>query len=180
MPKTCPGAKITSIATVNYINQLLFHRPSSVIFQWMYEPQFKRMSRSTLEITELLWCQFRYRHRHFQVLEGPKIAIMIVPHGINRPLSSCLFNVRAHAGIKSLSREHKGTLTQTELAITMQIPLSAKPWFPPVGGIFYAGGTPLGKCRTPFRLIKINWGFCFIKAPELNAWAGGAAQNCGV
>ncbi len=55
----------------------------------------------------------------------------------------------------------------------MQIPLSAKLWFPPVGGIFGAGGTPLGKCRTPFRLIKINWGFCFIKAPEFNAWAGG-------
>ena len=105
---------------------------------------------------------------------------MIVPHGIKRPLSSCLFNVRAHTGLKSLTREHEGTLTQTELAIIMQIPLSAKPWFPPVGGIFGAGGTPLGKCRTPFRLIKINWGFCFIKAPELNAWAGGAAQNCGV
>ena len=79
----------------------------------------------------------------------------------------------AHTGIKSLSREHEGTLTQTALAITMQIPFSAKPWFPPVGGIFGAGGTPLGKCRTPFRLIKINWGFCFIKAPEFNAWAGG-------
>ena len=48
---------------------------------------------------------------------------MIVPRGINRPLSSCLFNVRAHTGIKSLSREHEGTLTQTELAIIMQIPL---------------------------------------------------------
>ena len=123
MPKTWPGAKITSIATVNYINQLFFHRPSSVIFQWIYEPQLKRMSRSTLEITELLWCQFRYRHRHFQVLEGPKIAIMVVLRGINRPLSSCLFNVRAHTGLKSLSREHAGTLTQTELAIIMQIPL---------------------------------------------------------
>ena len=180
MPKTCPGAKITSMATIYYINQLLFHRPSSVIFQWVYGPQLQRVGRSALEITELLCCEFRYRHRHFQVLEGPKIAIMIVPHGINRPLSSCLFNVRAHTGLKSLTREHEGTLTQTELAIIMQIPLSAKPWFPPVGGIFGAGGTPLGKCRTPFRLIKINWGFCFIKAPELNAWAGGAAQNCGV
>ena len=59
--KTCPGAKITSIATINYINQLLFHRPSSVIFQWTYEPQLQRLSRSALEITELLWYQFRYR-----------------------------------------------------------------------------------------------------------------------
>ena len=123
MPKTCPGAKITSMATISYINQLLFHRPSSVIFQWVYGPQLQRMSRSALEITELLWYQFRYRHCHFQVLEGPKIVSMIVLRGINRPLSSCLFNVRAHTGIKSLSREHEGTLTQTELAITMQIPL---------------------------------------------------------
>ena len=123
MPKTCPGAKITSMATINYINQLLFHRPSSVIFQWVYGPQLQRMSRSALEITELLCCEFRYRHRHFQVLGGPKTAIMIVPHGINRPLSSCLFNVRAHAGLKSLTREHEGTLTQTELAIVVQIPL---------------------------------------------------------
>ena len=123
MPKTCPGAKITSIATVNYINQLLFHRPSSIIFQWVYGPQLQRMSRSALEITELLCCEFRYRHRHFQVLEGPKIAIMIVLGDINRPLSSCLFNVTAQKGIKSLSREHEGTLTQTELAIIMQIPL---------------------------------------------------------
>ena len=127
MPKTCPGAKITSMATINYINQLLFHRPSSVIFQWVYGPQLQRMSRSALEITELLCCEFRYRHRHFQVLEGPKIAIMIVPHGINRPLSSCLFNVRAHTGLKSLTREHEGTLTQTELAIIMQIPLLGVP-----------------------------------------------------
>ena len=100
-------------------------------------------------------------------------AIMAVLSDINCPLSGCLYASTAHTGIKSLSREHEGTLTQTELAITMQIPLSAKPWFPPVGGIFDAGGTPLGKCRTPFRLIKINWGFCFIKAPEFNAWAGG-------
>ena len=107
-------------------------------------------------------------------------AIMAVLSDINCPLSGCLYASTAHTGINSLSREHDGTLTQTELAITMQIPLSAKLWFPPVGGIFGAGGTPLGKCRTPFRLIKINWGFCFIKAPEFNAWAGGAAQNCGV
>ena len=105
---------------------------------------------------------------------------MAVLGGINCPLSGCLCAARAHTGIKSLSREHEETLTQTEPAIIMQIPLSAKPWLSPVGGIFGAGGTPLGKCRTPFRLIKINWGFCFIKAPELNAWAGGAAQNCGV
>ena len=32
---------------------------------------------------------------------------MIVLRGINRPLSSCLFNVRAYTGIKSLSREHE-------------------------------------------------------------------------
>ena len=102
-------------------------------------------------------------------------AIMAVLRDINCPLSGCLYAATAHTGIQGLSREHEGILTQTELAITMQIPLSAKLWFPPVGGIFGAGGTPLGKCRTPFRLIKINWGFCFIKAPELNAWAGGAA-----
>ena len=60
---------------------------------------------------------------------------MIVPHGIKRPLFSCLFNVRAHTGLKSISREHGGTLTQTEPAIIMQIPLSAKPWLSPVGGI---------------------------------------------
>ena len=123
MPKTCPGAKITSLATVNYVNQLFFNRPSSVIFQWMYEPEFQRMSRFTLEITELLCCEFRYWHRHFQVLEGPKITSMIVLRDINRPLSGCLYNYRVHTGIKSLSWEHEGTLTQTELAINMQIPL---------------------------------------------------------
>jgi hypothetical protein len=122
VPKTCPGAKITSLATVNYLNQLFFNRPSSVIFQWMYEPEFQRMSRFTLEITELLCCEFRYRHRHFQVLEGPKITSMIVLRDINRPLSGCLYNYRVHTGIESLSREHEGILTQTELAITMQIP----------------------------------------------------------
>ena len=50
-------------------------------------------------------------------------AIMAVLSDINRPLSGCLYAARAHTGIKSLSREHEGTLTQTELAITMQIPL---------------------------------------------------------
>ena len=89
----------------------------------MCRSQNQSMGTFRFEITELLCCEFRYRHRHFQVLEGPKIAIMIVPHGINRPLSSCLFNVRAHTGLKSLTREHEGTLTQTELAIIMQIPL---------------------------------------------------------
>ena len=89
----------------------------------MCRSQNQSMGRSALEITELLCCEFRYRHRHFQVLEGPKIAIMTVLRGINRRLSSCLFNVRAHTGLKSLTREHEGTLTQTELAIIMQIPL---------------------------------------------------------
>ena len=69
----------------------------------MYEPEFKRMSKFTLEITELLCCEFRYRHRHFQVLEGPKITSMIVLRDINRPLSGCLYNYRVHTGIKSLS-----------------------------------------------------------------------------
>ena len=141
MPKTCPGAKITSMATIYYINQLLFHRPSSVIFQWVYGPQLQRMSRSALEITELLWYQFRYRHCHFQVLEGPKIAIMIVLHGIKRPLSSCLFNVRAHTGLKSLTREHEGTLTQTGLAIIMQIPLLGVPVLPAFGPKIASTGT---------------------------------------
>ena len=133
VPKTCPGAKITSIATINYINQLLFHRPSSIIFQWVYGPQLQRMSRSALEITELLWYQFRYRHCHFQVLEGPKIAIMAVLRGGNRPLSSYLYNSRAHTGIKGLSQEHEGTLTQTELAVVMQIPLSGVSVLPAFG-----------------------------------------------
>ena len=83
VPKMCPGAKITSIATINYIYQLLFHHPSSIIFQWVYGPQLQRMSRSALEITELLWYQFRYRHCHFQVLEGPKITSMIVQRDMN-------------------------------------------------------------------------------------------------
>ena len=52
---------ITSMATVNYINQFFFDRLSSIIFQWMYESQFQRMARSAFEITELLWCEFRYR-----------------------------------------------------------------------------------------------------------------------
>ena len=99
------------------------------------------MCRSSFEITELLCCEFRYRHRHFQVLEGPKIAIMIVPHGINRPLSSCLFNVRAHTGLKSLTREHEGTLTQTELAIIMQIPLLGVPVLPAFGPKIASTGT---------------------------------------
>ena len=102
------------------------------------------------EITELLCCEFRYRHRHFQVLEGPKIAIMIVPNGINRPLSSCVFNVRAHTGLKSLTREHEGTLTQTEPAIIMQIPLSAKPWFSPVAKISVLGGYHWANAAPPF------------------------------
>ena len=93
------------------------------------------------EITGLLCCEFRYRHRHFQVLEGPKTAIMIVPHGINRPLSSCLFNVRAHAGLKSISREHEGTLTQTELAIIMQIPLLGVSVLPAFGPKIASTGT---------------------------------------
>ena len=150
MPKTCPGAKITSMATINYINQLLFHRPYSAIFQWVYGPQLQRVSRSALEITELLCCEFRCRHRHFQVLEGPKIAIMVVPHGIKRPLSSCLFNVRAHTGIKSISREHEGALTKTEPAIIMQTPLSAIPWFPPVAGISVLGGYHWANAAPPF------------------------------
>ena len=126
----------------------------------MHRYQNRSMGSFRFEITELLWCQFRYRHRHFQVLGGPKIASMVGLSDVNRPFSRYLYNIRAHTGIKSLRREHEGTLTQTELAIIMQIPLSAKPWFPPVGGIFGAGGTPLGKCRTPFRLIKANYWPC--------------------
>ena len=93
------------------------------------------------EVTELLCCEFRYRHRHFQVPEGPKIAIMTVLHGVNRPLSSYLFNVRAHKGIKSLSREHEGTLTKTEPAIIMQIPLLGVSVLPVFGPKIASTGT---------------------------------------
>ena len=76
---------------------------------------------------------------------------MIVLRGINRPLSSCLYNVRAHAGIRSISREHVGNLTKTELAIIiMQIPLSAKPWFSPVAGISVLGGYHWANAAPPF------------------------------
>ena len=50
-------------------------------------------------------------------------ASMVVLSDINRPLPGCLHAIRAHIGIKSLSWEHEGTLTQTELAIIVQIPL---------------------------------------------------------
>ena len=103
----------------------------------MYRSQNQSMGTFRFEITVLLCCEFRYRHRHFQVLGGPKIVSMIVLRGLNRPLSSCLFNARAHTGIKGLNREHEGTLTPTELAITMQIPLlgvSVLPAFLPAFG----------------------------------------------
>ena len=60
---------------------------------------------------------------------------MIVLRGINRPLSSCLYNSRAHAGIKGLSQEHEGTLTQTELAIIVQIPLLGVSVLPNFGAV---------------------------------------------
>ena len=90
----------------------------------MCRSQNPSMGTFRFEITGLLCCEFRYRHRHFQVLEGPKITSMIVLRDINCPLSGCLYAATAHTGINSLSREHEGTLTQTELAITMQIPLN--------------------------------------------------------
>ena len=69
----------------------------------MHGSQNQSMGTFRFEITELLCCEFRYRHRHFQVLEGPKITSMIVLRDINRPLSGCLYNYRVHTGIKSLS-----------------------------------------------------------------------------
>ena len=47
----------------------------------------------------------------------------------------------AHTGIKSLSREHEGTLTQTELAIIMQIPLLGVPVLPAFGPKIASTGT---------------------------------------
>ena len=49
--------------------------------------------------------------------------IMVGLSDVNRPFSGCLYTTRVHIGIKGLIREHEGTLTQTELAIMMQIPL---------------------------------------------------------
>jgi hypothetical protein len=117
------GPQIASTATIQDINRFLFTCCFHLIFQYMHGSQNQSMGTFRFEITELLCCEFRYRHRHFQVLEGPKITSMIVLRDINRPLSGCLYNYRVHAGIKSLSSEHEGTLTQTELAIIMQIPL---------------------------------------------------------
>ena len=117
------GPQIASTATIQDINRFLFTCCFHLIFQYMHGSQNQSMGTFRFEITELLCCEFRYRHRHFQVLEGPKITSMIVLRDINRPLSGCLYNYRVHTGIKSLSWEHEGTLTQTELAIIMQIPL---------------------------------------------------------
>ena len=135
------GPQIASTATIQDMNRFLFTCCFHLIFQYMHGSQNQSMGTFRFEITELLCCEFRYRHRHFQVLEGPKIAIMIVPHGVNRPLSSCLFNVRAHTGLKSLTREHEGTLTQTELAIIMQIPLLGVPVLPAFGPKIASTGT---------------------------------------
>ena len=136
------GPQIASTATIQDINRFLFTCCFHLIFQYMHGSQtYQSVGTFRFEITELLCCEFRYRHRHFQVLEGPKIAIMIVPHGINRPLSSCLFNVRAHTGLKNLTREHEGALTQTELAIIMQIPLLGVPVLPAFGPKIASTGT---------------------------------------
>ena len=129
------GPKIASTATTGDINPFLFTRCFHLIFQYMYRSQNQSVGTFTFEITELLCCEFRYRHRHFQVLGGPKIASMVVPSDINRPLSSYSYNFRAHTGIKSLSREHEGTLTQTELAIIVQIPLLGVSVLPNFGAV---------------------------------------------
>ena len=60
---------------------------------------------------------------------------MVVLSDINRPLSGCLSPIRVHIGIKSLSQEHEGTLTQTELAIIVQIPLLGVSVLPNFGAV---------------------------------------------
>ena len=60
---------------------------------------------------------------------------MVVLSDINRPPPGCLHAVRAHIGIKSLSQEHGGTLTQTELAIIVQIPLLGVSVLPNFGAV---------------------------------------------
>ena len=62
-------------------------------------------------------------------------ASMVVLSDINRPLSGCLYTIRVHIGIKSLSQEHEGTLTQTELAIIVQIPLLGVSVLPNFGAV---------------------------------------------
>ena len=79
-----------------------------------------------------------------EVLEEAKIVsmiVMVVPRDVNRPLPSCLYNVRAHTGIKGISQEHEGALTQTELAIIMQIPLLGVPVLPAFGPKIASTGT---------------------------------------
>ncbi len=88
-----------------------------------------------------------------EVLEEAKIVsmiVMVVPRDVNRPLPSCLYNVRAHTGIKGISQEHEGALTQTEPAIIVQTPFSAKPWFSPVAGISVLGGCHWANAAPPF------------------------------
>ena len=84
-------------------------------------------------------------------------AIMAVLSDINCPLSGCLYASTAHTGIKSLSREHEGTLTQTELAIIMQIPLSVcehleapNPGFPQLVGFSVLGVHHWANAAPPF------------------------------
>ena len=60
---------------------------------------------------------------------------------INRPPSGCPYNGRVHTGINGLSEEHEGTLTQTELAIIMQIPLLGVPVLPAFGPKIASTGT---------------------------------------
>ena len=60
---------------------------------------------------------------------------MAVLSDVNRPLSGCLYTSRVHIGIKRLIREHEGTLTQTELAIIVQIPLLGVPVLPNFGAV---------------------------------------------
>ena len=66
------GSKIASTATTGDVNQFLFTCCFPLIFRCMYRSQSQSMGTFRPEITGLLWCHFRYQHRHFQVLEGHK------------------------------------------------------------------------------------------------------------
>ena len=103
-----------------------------------------RHVRATVVVEVILFCmgrehRWRSPQRCFVVTSTfgnvCEIASMVVPSDINRPFSSYLYNFRAHTGIKSLSREHEGTLTQTELAIIVQIPLLGVSVLPNFGAV---------------------------------------------
>ena len=124
--------KIVSMITLDHSNRIHFACPFHLILWWIFKIYVPSASTFRFEITGLLRCDFRYRHRRFEPREWPKISPLIVIDDIITLLTSFLLSGSPYGRFGIKIEGIWGIWFRLSPLLLVKIPMRAK-------SIFFSG-----------------------------------------